>query len=450
MNNLQSRIIVSILVAILGLTLLFLFVQDQTSSERHQQAEINQYISKLEQLDAKLEKQILLMDSWYFRSYDDLNSVYSQYKAKLASPPSLPETLAPCIPELQANLEKKFPLIEQLKSNNALLRNSLNYLPNLIELMFKGLEDAKRQRKISAETNTLFRNYLQNEVIQSLTNQLVDYRLETQQVVPYSGLLPDELQPLWQNMLKHLSRLNMHRDNNIKLSQQLDNVAMQPKIEAFNKLFSEHLAFLDEHREQQQTWLAVYVLAGLLLISVLIYALRHYHEQHYFHKTESMTDTLTGLGNRRLLEHKLPVLFNEAKRNHTSLGILFIDLDGFKTVNDTLGHQRGDELLRHIANELQLSLRENDLVIRFGGDEFVLAIANANKDILERIAKNTLRLCSTRLEENIQVSASIGISHFPSNTRNMHELVGLADKAMYQAKQDGKQCVRFYDPELHS
>ncbi len=447
MSTLQSRIIFSILLAILGLALLFLFVQDKTSSERHQQAEINQYISKLEQLDAKLEKQILLMDSWYFRSYDDLNSVYTEYKAQLASPPSLPETLAPCIPELQANLKKKFPLIEQLKSNNALLRNSLNYLPNLIELMFSGLETAKQHRQITQETSILFRNYLQNEVIQSLTNQLVDYRVETNQVIPDSGLLPDGLHPLWNNMLKHLSLLNMHRDNNIKLSQQLESMAMQPKIEAFNKLFSEHLAFLDEHREQQQTWLAIYVLAGLLLISVLIYALRHYHEQHYFHKTESMTDTLTGLGNRRLLEQQLPVLFGEARRNHTSLGILFIDLDGFKAVNDTLGHPRGDELLRHIANELQLSLRENDLVIRFGGDEFVLAIANANKDILERIAKNTLRLCSARLEQNIQVSASIGISHYPSNTRNMHELVELADQAMYQAKQEGKQCIRFYTPE---
>ncbi|MBN3563722.1 GGDEF domain-containing protein [Aliamphritea spongicola] len=447
MNSLQSRIIFSILLAILGLALLFLFVQDKTSSERHQQAEINQYISKLEQLDAKLEKQILLMDSWYFRSYDELNSVYTDYKETLASPPSLPDTLAPCIPELQASLEEKFPLIEQLKSNNALLRNSLNYLPNLIEVMFNRLETAKQQRQITAETSILFRNYLQNEVIQSLTNQLVDYRLETHQVMPYSGLLPEELQPLWENMLKHLSLLNMHRDNNIKLSQQLESIAMQSKIEDFNKLFSEHLAFLDEHREQQQTWLGIYVLAGLLLISVLIYALRHYHEQHYFHKTESMTDTLTGLGNRRLLEQQLPVLFNEAKRNHTSLGILFIDLDGFKAVNDTLGHQQGDELLRHIANELQLSLRENDLVIRFGGDEFVLAIANANKDILERIAKNTLRLCSTTLEQNIRVSASIGISHYPSNTRNMHELVELADQAMYQAKQEGKQCIRFYTPE---
>ncbi len=207
--------------------------------------------------------------------------------------------------------------------------------------MFNRLETAKQQRQITAETSILFRNYLQNEVIQSLTNQLVDYRLETHQVMPYSGLLPEELQPLWENMLKHLSLLNMHRDNNIKLSQQLESIAMQSKIEDFNKLFSEHLAFLDEHREQQQTWLGIYVLAGLLLISVLIYALRHYHEQHYFHKTESMTDTLTGLGNRRLLEQQLPVLFNEAKRNHTSLGILFIDLDGFKAVNDTLGHQQG-------------------------------------------------------------------------------------------------------------
>ncbi|WP_315981003.1 hypothetical protein [Aliamphritea spongicola] len=86
MNSLQSRIIFSILLAILGLALLFLFVQDKTSSERHQQAEINQYISKLEQLDAKLEKQILLMDSWYFRSYDELNSVYTDYKETLASP----------------------------------------------------------------------------------------------------------------------------------------------------------------------------------------------------------------------------------------------------------------------------------------------------------------------------------------------------------------------------
>ena len=449
MNSLQIRIVFSVLLVILGLAIVFLFTQNQATTEQHKQAITNRYISQLEQLDARLEKQILLMDSWYFRSYDELNSVFNEYKTALDNPPVLPPSLEVRIPELQELLRQRFPLIERMKSNNALLRNSLNYLPSLIDLMFMELEKAKYTRSISAETSALFRNYLQQKVIQSLTNQLVDYRLDNHLVSPYQGLLPDELLPVWKNTLKHLSLLDMHRENNIRYSQQLEALQMLPKLEEFNKLFSEHLASLDQHREQQQTWLILYILAALVgtsLIAILIYALRHYHAQHSVHKTEAMTDTLTGLGNRRMLEEKLPELFQEARRKHSSLGVLFIDLDGFKAVNDTLGHQRGDELLQSIADELQQSLRENDLVIRFGGDEFVLVIPSANQDILQRIARNTLQLCSIRLEDNIHVSASIGISHYPSNTTHMHELVELADQAMYQAKQQGKQCVRFYKP----
>ena len=200
-------------------------------------------------------------------------------------------------------------------------------------------------------------------------------------------------------------------------------------------------------RKQQQNWLILYGTLGLITISFLVYVSRYFYYQHQEQKTQAMTDNLTGLGNRLCMQQSLSSLFRFCKNRRKSMGLMFIDLDGFKKVNDKLGHQRGDQLLITIANRLTERLREQDLVIRYGGDEFVIAIPEVHKSHLLSIANNLMHSCSIELERNIKVSASIGISHYPTDADKLDKLIDQADKAMYQAKQAGKHCIRFWRPQ---
>jgi diguanylate cyclase (GGDEF)-like protein len=160
-------------------------------------------------------------------------------------------------------------------------------------------------------------------------------------------------------------------------------------------------------------------------------------------------DVLTGLPNRNLLEDRLTQAIARAKRGRTRLAVFFIDLDGFKAINDTHGHAAGDELLRQVAERIQKQIRELDTAARLGGDEFLVLLDEAGTD--DQIALTAERLvaeisppccvCGTELS----VSASLGISVFSGLAPENDELlVRHADQAMYEAKSKGKnQCVFF-------
>ena len=153
-------------------------------------------------------------------------------------------------------------------------------------------------------------------------------------------------------------------------------------------------------------------------------------------------DPLTGLPNRRLLYDRLEQAIYHAQRHQQYLVICYLDLDGFKQVNDTLGHATGDQLLQEIARRFQNLLRKHDTVARLGGDEFVLLFSDlhATRDalpLLERLLAITaepIRFGSAMA----QVTASIGVSVYPNGDEDPNTLLALADQAMYQAKRQGK------------
>ncbi|PIG91123.1 CHASE2 domain-containing protein [Gloeocapsopsis sp. IPPAS B-1203] len=158
-------------------------------------------------------------------------------------------------------------------------------------------------------------------------------------------------------------------------------------------------------------------------------------------------DSLTGLPNRKLFYDHLNQSLAWAKSNNLSLALLFIDLDGFKQVNDTFGHDSGDRLLVTVAQRLTSSLRGSDIVSRLGGDEFTVILPGiAKAHDAAAVAEKILTTLSEKFDLNGQtiiITVSIGISFYPFNGDTQETLVKQADLAMYQAKQMGKNCYKF-------
>jgi len=160
-------------------------------------------------------------------------------------------------------------------------------------------------------------------------------------------------------------------------------------------------------------------------------------------------DALTGLPNRRLLEDRLEQALVRAKRQHLQVAVLFVDLDRFKLVNDTLGHRIGDLLLQVVADRLRELLREGDTVSRVGGDEFVLVLPDLHStDAASEIAHKLLdALAQPYLIDGHELLAtpSIGISNFPKDGNEVGTLISRADAAMYYAKQVGRNNFQIFD-----
>lgn len=161
-------------------------------------------------------------------------------------------------------------------------------------------------------------------------------------------------------------------------------------------------------------------------------------------------DTLTGLPNRRQFERMLTQLKDMAQKRDGSITVIYVDLDNFKTVNDTLGHQRGDDLLVQVADLLQRSTRDSDLVARLGGDEFAVVSTQFNhgrdrelQGFAERV-RSSLAIPVKASDSVIPVSATLGIATYPADALDEKKLLLCADRAMYAAKDRGRNCVVFY------
>jgi diguanylate cyclase (GGDEF)-like protein len=165
-------------------------------------------------------------------------------------------------------------------------------------------------------------------------------------------------------------------------------------------------------------------------------------------------DSLTALPNRSLFNKLLSQAIRQAQRNDEGLAVAFIDLDRFKQINDTLGHEAGDTLLKEVASRLKACLRDSDTVARLGGDEFVVLLTQLQQD---RYAGTVAQKVITAIAEpfmllgqEFRVTASIGISTYPADGRDEQTLTKNADIAMYQAKEDGKNKFQFYSEKLNA
>lgn len=164
-------------------------------------------------------------------------------------------------------------------------------------------------------------------------------------------------------------------------------------------------------------------------------------------------DYLTGLPNRMLLADRIGQAIAIARRHSKKVGVLFLDVDGFKYINDSLGHPIGDKLLQSIAERLSSCIRESDTVSRPGGDEFVVLLSEMEKSedaaiSAQRMLKAVARAHSVD-EHELHVTTSIGVSVYPDDGADSETLIKNADMAMYQAKENGRQSYQFYKPAMN-
>jgi len=178
----------------------------------------------------------------------------------------------------------------------------------------------------------------------------------------------------------------------------------------------------------------------------LLFAIERKHAERET-KRVALRDSLTNLPNRRLMLEQLIIALHRAKRLQRVLGIFFIDLDHFKHVNDTLGHDAGDAILQQVAARLRHVLRASDIVARLSGDEFVAVVdANRRADLIAKAAgiEFQLRQPFAVRNEEVFMTASIGVSSYPADGVDQTTLLRNADRAMYRAKAEGRDTHRFY------
>jgi len=170
--------------------------------------------------------------------------------------------------------------------------------------------------------------------------------------------------------------------------------------------------------------------------------------EHYSRTLESLAlhDALTGLPNRRLLMDRLSLAIAHAHRNKSTMAVMYLDLDGFKQINDTLGHDAGDTLLRMVADRLVAAVRQEDTVARMGGDEFVIGLWElSHAEGVAKLVSKVIQAVSQPYSiqgRSVSMTASVGVSIYPTHGKEVETLMKSADLAMYEAKRTGKNDYR--------
>ncbi|MCF7203825.1 two-component system response regulator [Pseudomonas oligotrophica] len=189
---------------------------------------------------------------------------------------------------------------------------------------------------------------------------------------------------------------------------------------------------------------------SMVVIALDMSVVRNLHLQL---ETQAVTDSLTGLLNRRGFHQALESALARVDRNGKRMAVLYIDLDGFKRINDSLGHDAGDEILCRVAGMLEACMRPYDIIARMGGDEFTALLDSLDHpEDAARVAEKLIDLISVRHTvegTEVTLGASIGIAHFPDCGQSVDELLRSADMAMYEAKRAGRRQYRFFSSEMN-
>ncbi len=169
-------------------------------------------------------------------------------------------------------------------------------------------------------------------------------------------------------------------------------------------------------------------------------------------REQSLVDQLTGLHNRRFLEEMAEKLSAQIIRRNSTMGILMVDIDYFKQVNDTYGHDVGDRLLKHVANIVKQNVRESDIVVRYGGEEIIILLVDAQEGSAESVAEKIRQMVESKPLEVpggiIKKTVSIGVSEFPKDVDRIWQCIKFADVALYKAKEWGRNRVVRFTPDM--
>ncbi len=259
------------------------------------------------------------------------------------------------------------------------------------------------------------------------------------------------LQPGDQIMVGREEQCELHL-NNIAVSKKHAVINYTKKKQLFIiDVGSTNGTFVNHQKISQPTSLSVedYIEIGDILLQVKVVSQTELdHMQDVMHKLQSaQKDALTGLFRRDYLESTLPKIIEQRQQLKEPISCVFIDLDKFKPINDTFGHQVGDQVLKTISNIIQTIIRKQDPCIRYGGDEMLIIYPKVTEErakiSVERIRQQIAGTPWGRLAKGLNVSASFGVSEF-RHTETIDQWIHRADMAAYAAKDSGRNCVRTY------
>ncbi len=284
-----------------------------------------------------------------------------------------------------------------------------------------------------------------------------------EQVVSLVGSGP--LPPLFSDPVETKNDLTAVRDEILKIEIQSQNIEdnqkafllalnlelhlLHPAFETICQYFST-MAGTDKTERNYEWRLNRYVEAFKTFddekpeLKLLGGAIRQLWQQNRQLAIQSKTDLLTGIYNRRGLFNTIEMLAHIAQRNTTEVGIMMIDIDHFKDINDTHGHQKGDEVICWTANMIKKRIRSSDVIGRYGGEEFMVFLSPVEPGALETIAEEIRSMIETQSQTDIPITISIGVAHgkLESGIRNhLQALVRTADRRLYMAKQKGRNRV---------
>jgi diguanylate cyclase (GGDEF)-like protein/PAS domain S-box-containing protein len=217
-----------------------------------------------------------------------------------------------------------------------------------------------------------------------------------------------------------------------------------------NDQFWGYIGFDDCHSERRWSKSEESILLAMAA-SISAAFQRQQTEQKIWH--QALHDLLTGLPNRTQFNKQLVLSLESAQQNEDMLAVMFLDLDRFKTINDTLGHTVGDQLLKHVAKRLKGCLRSGDCIARWGGDEFTLLLPRIScTEDAAKVAQRTLEASKPAFDlegHTLYISTSIGIALYPRDGKDVQTLLKNADAALYRAKEQGRNNYQFYTPAIN-
>ena len=485
----RRRIAGLALLALLGITLGFLFNRTQ-AIDIDAQNRVMLNLRELEKLDAQWNVNILRTHIGLNPDYDPLTAPLPrmrQLQANLGASLGMargPDAGATYSDMLRAMAQKE-ELVEQFKSQNAVLRNSLVYFPPAIadlKTELNGIEGAlvpaRTVLELDAALNTLLTDALRFNLA---PDPALGARIERTigSVMVLRAWFSLNVRDTIEELVRHARVILRYRELENLLEKQIDDTSTGAITTRLAGQFDKSFDQVQIDRQRYRSYLFAY--SGLLLMLLAWFArrlrrsyriigqvnreLKSANETLELRVAErtaelvakseqlerlAMYDSLTGLINYGQFTQLLERALVRASRRDSSVVVMFIDLDGFKAVNDTFGHATGNVVLQMVARQVQAKLRKEDVLARLGGDEFVILIEEVrDREGALRVAElalNEIRLIGDAAGNPIAISASIGVSSAHGHeglVRGAEALLADADQAMYTAKQNGKNGISF-------
>jgi diguanylate cyclase len=479
--------------AFIGLLAVLAILYGQTQAlDIEVQNQVTLDLRKLRQFDAEWNAAILKARIGGDRALDQVTppqAMLDQLQRDVAQLPgaALSTEIRQALQKLQASFTAKSMLVARFKLQNASLKNSLQQFPLTTEA-FSALIANTAGAGPQVQAQLL---YALDAKVESLLTAILKFNLlpdpaQGRRVVAaieeterYRERYPPEIAAYLLKVTGHARTILEQRTAEDRL---MAAIAATPTVADMNALGNAlDKMFQDALNDKQRYRFYLFLYSGMLLLMLAYAAWRlvksykiiaHVNRQlkagnetlelRVAERTAALEkqsaqlaqmanyDTLTGLANRGQLMQRLQLALKRAERRRNTVAVMFIDLDGFKAVNDTYGHAFGDRVLTEVAKRVQQHLRQEDSMARLGGDEFVILLEDVgSRDGALRVAEQTLAAINgiTGIDgKPVAISASIGISHAtgePGTEIFSDDLLSQADHAMYQAKQGGKNHYRF-------